>query len=282
MGGIALGTAVLVIAGLGLIAGVARVRFSRQVAGEARDLFARAAEPPPVDRARLAALPPPARRYLEAALGARTRAVRTLRLRHGGTFRTSLDGRWFPIRGEQYFAADPPGFVWRGRIAILPGLWVEARDRSMGGEGQMLVRAESAVMLADAHGPELDQGALLRLLGETMWFPTVLLDGRYVTWTAIDARTAAATLRVSGREVTGHFEFGDDGLPLAVVGERYRDLGGGRSVLTPFRGEAADFRTVAGLLVPHRMTAMWTVGGQALPYARFEVERLEYDVSAAF
>jgi hypothetical protein len=282
MGWVALGTAALVVAALGLIASAARVRFSRQVASEAEVLLSRAAEPSPIDRARLAALPPPARRYLETALGARTRAVRTLRLRHGGTFRTSLDGRWFPIRGEQYFAADPPGFVWRGRVAVLPGLWIEARDRSVDGEGQMLVRAESAVTLADSHGPELDQGALLRLLGETMWFPTVLLDGRYVTWTAIDARTAAATLRVAGREVTGHFEFGDDGLPIAVVGERYRDLGGGRSVLTPFRGEAADFRKVDGVLVPHRMTAMWEVGGQAVPYARFEVERLEYDVSAPF
>jgi hypothetical protein len=37
-----------------------------------------------------------------------------------------------------------------------------------------------------------------------------------------------------------------------------------------------------GLLVPHRMTAVWDVGGQAIPYARFLVERLEYDTAAPF
>ena len=231
-----------------------------------------------MDRARLSAVPPPVRRYLEKALGSREREVRTVRLHHGGTFRTRLDGKWLPIRGQQWFATGPPGFVWWGRIAMMPGLWVEARDRSIDGAGNMLVRAESTITLADARGPELDQGALLRLLGEMVWFPTAFLDERYVAWDPIDERHAMARLHVGGRAVGGVYEFGDDGLPAAFRADRYRDLGGGRSALTPFLGQCEDYRAESGLIVPHRMTALWQVGGRDIPYARFLVDRIDYDV----
>jgi hypothetical protein len=279
---LAVWTAVLIVGAFGLVACVNRLRFARRVASEAKEMLAQSGQPRLIDRNRLATLPAPVRRYLEKALGSRERTARSVRLHHGGTFRTTLDGKWLPIRGEQYFSADPPGFIWWGRIAMMPGLWVEARDRSVGGTGNMLVRAESTFTLADARGPELDQGALLRLLGEMVWFPASFLDERYVTWSAVDDRHATATLRVGGREVSGVYEFGDDGLPTAFRAERYRDLGGGRSALTPFTGECADFRDEGGLLVPHGMTALWHVGDEAVPYARFLVERLEYDTTAPF
>jgi hypothetical protein len=207
--------------------------------------------------------------------------VRTVRLRHGGTFRTKLDGAWLPIRGEQYFAADPPGFVWWGRVRIVPGVWVDARDRSVGGLGNMHVSVESSFTVADSAGAEIDQGALLRLLGEMAWFPTALLDDRHVTWTAVDDRRARARLRVGRGEVTCVFEFGEDGLPVTVFADRYRDLGG-KAALTPWSGRFGDYRKVDGLLVPHQVGANWHVDGQRIPYARFQVQRLEYDATAPF
>jgi hypothetical protein len=274
---LALWTALLIAGAFGLVACINRLRFARRVASEAAEMLAGSGAPRPLDRARLATLPSPVRRYLERALGSCQRTVGSVRIRHGGTFRASLDGKWYPIRGAQYFAADPPAFIWWGRIALLPGLWIEARDRSSGGTGHMLVRAESTFTLADVRGPELDQGALLRLLGEMVWFPTSFLDERHVRWSPLDDRRATATLRVGASKVSGVYEFGEDGLPTAFRADRYRDLGGGRSALTPFTGEFADFRDEGGLLVPHHMTALWHTGEAALPYARFLVERVDYD-----
>jgi hypothetical protein len=271
--------AVSLIGVAGVVASTNSIRFARRVAHDVRKMWTQAVEPPPIDRRRLETLPPPVRHYLGKAIGDRGRAVRTARLRHGGTFRTKLDGGWLPIRGEQYFSADPPGFVWWGRVRVIPGLWVDARDRSVDAVANMLVKVESTFTLADSTGPELDESALQRLLGELVWFPTVLLDDRYVAWTAIDARQARATLRVNGREVVGVFELGQDDLPAAFSAPRYRDLGGGKAVLTPFVGEYGDYRWVDGLLVPHRVNGYWVVDGQRLPYVRFQVERLEYDVT---
>lgn len=270
-----MGIAALVAGAVALLVSVQGMRFERRVAGEARRLWAspgaQAAGPRPVD-----GLPEPVRRYREVSGAARRDPVRAVRLRHGGTFRPALDGGWLPIRGVQYFAADPPGFVWWGRIRVAAGLHVEACDRSIGGEGSMLVRAASTWTLADARGPELDQAALLRLLAELVWIPTALLDERYVGWAPVDATSARATLRVGGREVAATIRFGPEGLPARLDAERFRDVDGG-SVLTPWSGEYGDYREVGGLRIPFRSQVGWRVDGRDVPYARWAFEEVELD-----
>ena len=269
---------VLLVGALATIAAVNSARFGKRVRRDVAELWEKLPESRPIDRQALGRLPRPVRAYLEKALGSRTSCIRTVRLQHGGTFRPALDGGWLAIHGQQYFSVDPPGFVWWGRVRLAPGLWIDARDRVLRGVGNMLVSAESSYTLADSSGPELDQGALLRLLGEMAWFPTVFLDDRYVVWSAVDDRHAKATLRLHGREGTGLFTFGDDGLPAMFSAERYRDLGSGKSLLTPFTGRLSDYRTVDGLLVPHMMVAAWIVGGREIEYVRFSVKRIEFDI----
>jgi hypothetical protein len=142
----------------------------------------------------------------------------------------------------------------------------------------MLIRAGSTVTIADAVGPELDQGALLRLLGELAWLPTAYLDERYIRWAAVDDRHAIATLAVNGRQVTGLFEFGTDDFPVRFTANRFRDVGGGKSVLTPFVGECRDYRDAGGLVVPHQVIGSWVIDGTPAPYARFNITRIEFDV----
>lgn len=276
------GWAVVAAVGVcGVVASVNGVRFGRRVAREVREMEA-PAEAPLLDRRSLAGLPDPVRRYLTKAVSSRQRAVGTVRLRHGGTFRPSLDGSWSPIRGEQHFTADPPGFIWWGRVRMFPGLWVDARDRSVNGIGNMFVTIESTFTIADSRGPQLDQGALMRLLGEMTWLPTAFLDGRYVQWSAIDEHRATAILQVNDRSVTATFEFGPDDLPVTCSADRYRDVGGGKAVMTPWVGRFSDYRAVDGVLVPHRVVAAWVVDGIPIEYVRFNVQHVEFDAHAPF
>jgi hypothetical protein len=145
----------------------------------------------------------------------------------------------------------------------------------------MLIRAVSTFTLADARGQQLDEGALQRLLGELAWYPTALLDGRYVRWDPIDDTSARAFLRAGGREVTLVFHFGQDGLPTRVTADRYRDANG-KAILTPWQGETSEWREVDGLRVPFRMAATWTVDGKPFTYARWEVQKVEYDVAEPY
>jgi hypothetical protein len=259
-----------IVAGLGIVVHTNRGRFERRVADEMRALLAvphSALAPPCVD-----GLPPPAARYRQLAVGDRA-PVRTLRMRHGGTFRMSASGKALPISGTQLFTADPPGFLWLGHVRIAPGVWVDARDMSVAGAGSMRVLLNDTLPLVDARGPEIDQGAALRLLAEMAWYPTSLFDGRSVTWSAIDADHARATLRLGEREVSGVFQFGPDGLPLRVTAERYFDKKG----LRPWGGAYRDWRTASGMLVPFEAEVSWQLEAGSFTYAHWLVESMQYD-----
>jgi hypothetical protein len=270
----------LMVAGLATTAAIAlrvnALRFGVRVGREAQALWpaqlsAAAIEPDRVDQ-----LPDPVKRYLRKAIARERHSVTTAQLTHGGTFRPKLDGAWLAIHGSQYIRADPPAFVWWGRVRVAPGVWIDARDRFEGGRGNMLVMMDSTFTLANSAGSAIDQGALLRLLAEMVWLPSAFLEAR-ISWRLVDDRRAEARLRVDDLDVTGTFEFGADDLPAGFRALRYRDLGGGKAELSEFYGSMSDYREVDGLLVPHLLIAHWKIGDELVPYARFAVESIVYD-----
>jgi len=256
--------------GLAILVNVNRWRSARRVAREMRALVAVPPSGLPCPDA--GELPPPVARYRRLAVGDRA-PVRTLQLRHGGTFCMSPTAKAAPIRGTQLFTADPPGFIWTGRIRMAPGAWVDARDMFVAGKGSMLVLLDDTVPIADARGPQLDQGSALRLLAEMVWYPTSLFDARTVTWSAIDADHARATLRFKEGEVSGIFEFGPDGLPVRMTAERFTDKG----ELRPWGGVYRDFRAVSGMLVPFEAEVAWQLETGPFTYAHWLVDSMEYD-----
>lgn len=268
-----------VLAVTGLVPLVARQRFRAGVDREVQHLLSQPAVVPvgPDEReARWNGLPDPVRRYLQFAITDRAPAIRTARLTHGGTFRTSPDARWFPIDGEQHFTVGAPGFVWHATVWLLAVFWIEARDRVERGRGSMLVKVLSLFTVADARGPEIDQGATLRWLGESAWFPYALV-GDAVRWEAIDGRSARATVAQEGLPVSAVFEFDEDGRLAGLRADRYRDTGGGKAALTPFTGRYAEYRDFGGFRVPTSVEVSWLLETGAFTYARFNVTSIEYE-----
>lgn len=256
---------------LGVVVLINRYRFKRRLARECGAL--RRAPPSTLPVPRLDVLPDPVERYRLVAVGDRA-AVRTLQLSHRGSFTMSPNGKPLPIRGAQLFTEDPPGFLWWGRIRTSPGLWIDARDMSVAGLGSMRVLLDDTVPIADAEGPQLDEGAALRLLAEMPWYPTALFDQRYVRWRAIDDRHAEATLEFApGRTVRGVFEFGADGLPLRMSGQRYKDGG----EMRPWGGVYRDWRTVEGLRVPFEAEVSWELPAGPYRYAHWFVDSMRFD-----
>ena len=248
-----------------------------------REVMSLLSQPPAVRvgpaerRARWAGLPDPVRRYLQYAVADSAPPIRTAHLRHGGTFRTAPDASWFPIEGEQYFTVGTPGFVWHAILRPVPFFWIEARDRVEAGRGQMLVKALSVFTLADARGPEIDQGATLRWLGECAWFPYALV-GDAVRWEPMGDRSARATIAQHGLPVSAVFDFDAEGKLTGLRAERYRDLGGGAAALTPFIGRYADYREFGGFRVPASVEVSWVLDDGEFTYARFAVTAIEYNV----
>jgi hypothetical protein len=260
-----------------------RRRFRFSTHADARAVFSEARRTLGVEdlTARWERLPEPIQRHLHYAITSNAPSIRTARLRHDGAFRTGPNQRWSPISGEQYFSVGCPGFVWFARLRLAPGLWIQARDRLVAGRGNMLVKPLSAFAIANASGSEIDQGAALRWLAESVWFPYALV-GDAVNWESIDARSARASLRVGGLPVRAIFEIDDEGKIAALHAERYRDVGAGRSVLTPWSGRYSEYRQFGGFRVPSAVEVTWNLADGPFTYARFAITALEYNATDPF
>jgi hypothetical protein len=255
--------------------------FSSMVWREVREL---AGDPPQAleavrDRA---ALPEPLQRYLDRALTPERALATFARLRHGGTFRRSLEEPWFPIRGEQYYDTSEPAFVWSATMKLNAAIWVRGRDKYMGGRGHMLIKPLSAFTAVDATGPELDRSTLLRYLSEMPWFPTAFLTVPGITYRALGENVFEAAVTHRDNIVRGRFTIGKDGAVIRFDTEdRYREVEG-KMLRLPWYATFGEETEFEGMRIPASAEVAWETPEGPLPYARFRIERLEYDVPQPF
>ncbi len=221
-------------------------------------------------------LPEPVRRYLEYTGVVGQPWIDTVRIRYKGIFRMAADKPWMPIKAEQVYTTDPPGFHWKARLKMF-GLWiVSGSDTYKAGHGHMFGKVAGLFTIFDAHGDELDQGTMVRYLNEMSWFPIALMSD-YVTWRAVDDRSFDATFTDHGRSVSARFFVDEQGRLTDFVTERYRE-DKGTYTLDTWSTPMLEHGIMAGLNLPIRGKAVWKLPAGDLPYADFTLTSVEYNV----
>ena len=250
---------------------------TRTIEREAHELLARGQEPGPavITAGHIAGLPEPVRRYLGYARVVGKEPIRTVRLTQRGAMPMGEGTHWHPLTAEQYFTTDPPAFLWYGTLHPLPHIPVSATDRFASGHGTMIIKGLSVIPLGMARGPEMDQGELLRYLGETAWFPTALLAD-YIRWDAIDAGSARATISLPGIAASAIFHVDGQGRCTHVTAERYREEHK-QQVLRPWVGRWDDYREIVGFRIPMRAEASWLLESGECRYFRAKVTSIQYN-----
>jgi hypothetical protein len=230
--------------------------------------------------AELAGVPAPVARYFRAVLREGQPLIRGGHLSQDGDFllRPTPDG-WRPFTATQHFAAHPPGFVWDARIRMAPGLSVRVRDSFVDGSGSMRASVQGLITMVSVEGtPEISAGSLHRYLAEAVWFPTALLPSQGVVWTPLDGSAARATLSAGKSTVWLDFHFGADGLVQSVfTPERARDVGGGRTALTPWQGRFFDYAERGGMRIPLRGEVEWLLPEGPQVYWRGRIGEVSYE-----
>jgi hypothetical protein len=220
-------------------------------------------------------VPDPVQRYLEAVVAPGVMPVRRVEIRQEGML--LLGSRWCPYRATQRVDLHPPGFDWRARVRILPGIRVHVRDAYGGGRGFLHARLLGLFTVARLEGGgETARSELLRYLAETPWYPTALLPGEGVTWEAVDPRAARATL-VDGETVaTVTFRFGSDGLVGTVRAEARPRQVGKELVPTPWEGRFRDYAWRGGLRIPLEGEVAWLLPEGRRTYWRGRIVGIRY------
>jgi hypothetical protein len=120
------------------------------------------------------------------------------------------------------------------------------------------------------------RGELLRLLAEAVWYPTALLPGQGVSWDAVDAHCARATLNDGAVTASLSFLFGDNGLVTGVRAEaRGRTVGDG-TIPTPWHGRFWRYEHMEGMLVPQCGEVGWMLESGLALYWRGEIVAAQY------
>ena len=230
-------------------------------------------------RAQLHGLPAPVARYFDFALAEGQPIVRRARVRQAGEF-TLRPRRWSAFTAVQHFTTRPRAFVWDATIRLLHMLPVRVRDSYEGGEGVMHGTVAGLVPVVDVRGsPEMAAGSLVRWLVEAVQFPTALLPGEGLSWSAIDDSTARATLTDGATTVAADFRFGERGEVVIVSAMRHREVNGA-FVLTPWVGRWSDYARMGGMMVPTTGEVSWLTPDGAIPYFRGRTLGIEYDPAA--
>lgn len=238
-----------------------------------------------VTAAEVGAQPPALRRFLERSGVVGHPAPRTVRLRQAGAMQLAPGKGFLDVVAHQYFTLPQPAFLWRVKLAMF-GLPIVGRDTYDGGHGRMRIEAAGLLPVVDAADAKIDQGALLRFLGESVWFPAGAL-APYVTWEpgADPQREARATMRYQGVEASADYTFDGDGRFLSLRAQRYQG-GGDQAVLTPWsvrasawsRFEVSAGADVYSVEVPSEGDVVWHLPEGDFVFYRWTLRALEYDV----
>jgi hypothetical protein len=260
-----------------IISFIANILFSQNVIKEVRELFNGNVENKNeiIHKADLEGLPLCVQKWLEHAQVIGKEKIRTVRLKQKGAIRLKAEKPWMPVEAEQYFTIDEPGFIWKARVKMAPFLYFAGRDKYYKGRGNMLIKLLSLITVVDARGKEMDQGTLLRYLGETVWFPTAALSN-YIKWEGVDPNSARATMTHGGVTASAVFEFNDKGEVVNFVSERYMSVNN-HYVLETWSVPLKDYKEFNGIRIPARGEGVWNLKTGDFSYYQFEITEIEYN-----
>jgi len=196
-----------------------------------------------------------------------------------GTLNMSEAGeQWKPFTSSQRIVTRRPGFLWEGRIRMMPGLTVRVHDAYVNGEGILHPTLFGLVSLANLGGtPEMARGEVMRFLAEAASYPTALLPSQGVQWAAINASSANATLQDGETVVTLLFRFGQDGVIESIRADARGRTVAGAVIPTPWEGRWRNYQAREGMRIPLEGEVAWILPKGPRPYWRARIIMLRYE-----
>lgn len=226
-------------------------------------------------------LPTPVKNWLKKAGAIDSESIHTARSKQTALVRLDkTTDNWLPLEADQYFTVNEPGFLWKAKFKIAPFIHIVGKDKYHHGKGQMLIKFQSLLTIADATGYEIDQGSLVRYLAEIVWVPTAAL-AEYITWEEIDQQSSKATIDFEGVSATGVFTFDDDGNPIHFVADRYGEFDG-KFMMQPWSIKMHDHQFVNGFKVPFKAEITWKLDSGDYTWYSLELKELEFNRATRF
>lgn len=226
-----------------------------------------------------AKLPPAIKKCLERCNITGKEISSVVYLTQRGELRTAPDGKWMPVSARQWLISNKPGFLWKARIEAAPLIHISGCDKYYDGRGRMLIKLMSLFKIADSFGKEIDQGTLLRYMGESIWSPGALVSG-YIKFEQIDGLRVRAVMNYGGVEASGVYEFNEQGDFVSFSARRYYDRREGATLEDWLvTADPGGYREFGGIRIPAKLSVTWKLKEGDFTWYKLEIDRVEYGIS---
>lgn len=248
--------------------------YNRLVSNEIKTFLPAKPQPKIVTGEQIATLPTMVQTWLKRSKVIGKEAAYLVHLNQKGEMKTKPDGNWLPFKAEQYFSIEKPGFIWTADIQAAPLIHIVGRDKYEHGKGNMLIKLQSLFPIANAKGPEIDQGSMLRYLAEIGWFPSAALNN-YIQWDSVDSTSAKATMQYGGVTASGIFHFNKEGDLLSFEAKRYYDRKEG-ATLEDWWIENKAWKEMQGIRIPTQSEVTWKLKTGDFSWLKLEITAIDY------
>jgi hypothetical protein len=184
--------------------------------------------------------------------------------------------KWAKANAWQYVDVEILSFFWKVDMKMM-GVPVKGRDRLLEGKGEMLIKLGGLVPVVNvADNPKINSGALLRFLGEIVWYPSAALHPA-IQWEAIDSLSAKATIRTAGMEESGVFTFNPEGDLVRFSAMRY--MGSDESAeKKEWVIETLESGERGGIRMPVKSQATWMLDEGPWTWLELEITHVHYNI----
>jgi hypothetical protein len=267
-------TILIIIGIILLILLIGKINFTIKFKNQVDHLFANAEKSNKIYSIKqLEGLPEPVQRYFKYVLKDEQQYINSVRLTHNGLFKTDLKKDFIKITGEQYFSAQKPQFIWKGETSLFT-----ARDFFIDEKGGLIATLFNVYNVVDAKGTNFDEGELQRWLAESVWFPTNLLPSEYVNWSPIDDNSAK--LSFNYKSVSFEFIVTFNALGEITTIESHRFMTAEKK--EKWLCKMANYKEVNNVKIPFSDQALWVLNDVEYCYAKFELQKIEYNILEQF
>ncbi len=221
-------------------------------------------------------IPGNVKNYFRYAIKDGAKIPKSLLIEQKALFKTDESSPYKKLYAEQLFNTQKPGFVWNAGIDLMPLIWVKGIDSYIDGKGNMLIKLLSSITITDAKGKEIDQGALLRYVLESAWFPTFLALNKNADWKEISDSTVELNLVENGILMNIIFYFNKEHQIIKSKTERYRSTNSGY-ILTPYTGYYSNYKLIDNFMIPTHVEVEWNMPDKNFLYGKFDITKVEYN-----
>lgn len=232
------------------------------------------------DASEIDGLPAPVQRYFRAVLKDGQPFIAAATFDLAGIINMSATGgdAWKAFTSTQRAVVHRPGFLWNGRVTMMPGLAAHVHDSYIGGVGTLHAAMLGLFTVAEVQGGgEIARGEMMRYFAEMAWYPTALLPSQGVRWATVDDHSANATLVDGPIALTLLFRFDQAGMINSVHADA-RGAGVGKDmVMLAWDCTVSNYQVRHGMMVPTVGEAAWLRPEGRKPYFIGTLTSLVYE-----